>query len=1448
MLRNLLKSLALGLLCAATAAQAGSYTNTFNSGSSTNDVDFGGSLWDGATIAHTGSTAWIPTGGAGPIGGTTNGPVYAQANDGYLQITFAGAPCGTNFAASSYLCGAIVFPDFDSGEVVAGFTFECDLRMGNGNPAPADGFSINYVRDGDPVLTALAAGDTFPQMNNAVSPNGGQFRDNGSSGDLSLMEEGTQTGLAIGFDMWDSNDYTIPANPPAVGKWAPGFTHDQIGLDISVDDVLVIALEMPNGTTEGRNETPTGGTPNITDSNGNNAATDPTTIETGPYDGTGCPDGLAWCHFKVVLDPNTQTLSVWWKNVPLVTNAPVNYLPSPGRLLMAARVGGNEANIGVDNIVITTVPASHVLIGNAQATPIGASIQATASGKSVPDTNTIIFSVNGTVEIPSLVETSTNGVTTVAWWDTAATFPAGSTQTVQLVINDTLKNGPYTNAVPVVVPQYAALTKSMMVTNVDTTKPGFNVKAYQVTLNPFNSTYIITGTTPTLQTMENSVRRAEEELAGLLGANNASAATYAESGEINYCESNSVTEGLFNLNNGNPCNPFPGVPDSSTDEPQIDNTAYEFTTYIHFPEAGVYSLGFSSDDGFRMTAGNPANDCFNGVQICEFDGGRSGALTVGEVYVPEAGFYPFRTVYFNGNGEACAEWVGQELFPTATTNALLNATISPSALHCYSGTTSAGTYPAAVTFTDPVVNSGTYQPNWPMEVQITDGSAGAISGATLYLNGAQVSATTSKSGAVTKLEYTPATFLPSGSVNSLGVAYKDASGNSFSNALSFTVVTYTAIPASMALASSTVSAADTGFDVYTYKYEGFVDSASEYGLNNGVYMSELENHGFVGWPNAADLSVDWNFSGPGNTNHIESAVINYNGASGVEGGSEYSATGNMPGIAPQYWPTYNGTIVSDGNGGQNDYSVEIKTVIYLTNGLYTMVVNSDDGFSVSVGNPAEWRTMRMVLGEYDGGRGSGNTAFTFYITTAGYYPFTCLYYEGGGGNEVEWMMMSAYPANNLYILLNDSTATISSPSGSFYNPTFVCYQYPFGKTKGSPFVASYGPSMFRGYDQLKGTAHSTHTGYDAPVVANLADGDTAITTNSVYLWVNGAQVTPTISKSGSYTSVNYKPAANWTPNTTNTVSLVYLDRTNTWSFMVEDHPNATFFIEFEDFDSGGKGLPAASIMPYFGGAYAGLPATLNVDYFRTDSGNYPLYRLNNANSIANAAPLNPNAPMEEVMDLDRGVNEVQANYEVGYTGPNEWYNYTRTIPAGIYNAYAGIGNGGTRGTGANSRYAVLQLVSAAGTNNLGIFGVGTNGYATGNWYQYGGVGQGCSLVPLTDPNGNLISVTNPAAQTLTLRLWLPAAGTAATVSGLPTTLENGSGNFDFMLLTPAVSSAAPPSLSIHTVNGQAVIMYTGTLSSSPGIKGSVTWTDVPGASSPYTIPKGTPTTFYRAHN
>ncbi len=296
MLKKTLLMLGLGLLGAATA-QASDHLYNFNT-DPTPILNFGGSLWDGTSISRVGSANWQTTGGAGPVGGTTNGPVAGVAGDGFLQITFASANCSGT--ASSYVIGGVIFDDFDSGLVVDGFIFECDLRIGNGNPNPADGFSINYVRANDPVLLAIAAGDTFANMNNpsTIDSFGGQFSDNGSSGDLSLAEEGCQTGLSIGFDMWDSSGYTIPPAAPAVGLVAPGITWDGIGLDIRIDNVLQTTIPMPNGTTQIRNGHTTydehGNALDATDPNGNNAATDPTAIETGPYNGTFCDTNLSW--------------------------------------------------------------------------------------------------------------------------------------------------------------------------------------------------------------------------------------------------------------------------------------------------------------------------------------------------------------------------------------------------------------------------------------------------------------------------------------------------------------------------------------------------------------------------------------------------------------------------------------------------------------------------------------------------------------------------------------------------------------------------------------------------------------------------------------------------------------------------------------------------------------------------------------------------------------------------------------------------------------------------------------------------------------------------------------------------------------------------------------------------------------------------------------------------
>jgi len=156
------------------------------------------------------------------------------------------------------------------------------------------------------------------------------------------------------------------------------------------------------------------------------------------------------------------------------------------------------------------------------------------------------------------------------------------------------------------------------------------------------------------------------------------------------------------------------------------------------------------------------------------------------------------------------------------------------------------------------------------------------------------------------------------------------------------------------------------------------------------------------------------------------------------------------------------------------------------------------------------------------------------------------------------------------------------------------------------------------------------------------------------------------------------------------------------------------------------------------------------------------------------------------------------------------------------------------------------LVNGTTTNNVGIFGVGTNGFATGGWGQNGGVGEaaGQQLVPLTDSSGGLVSVALSGTQTV--RVWFPSSGDTATIGGASTTLQNGSRDWDFLLFTPAVTTVPAPTLQLGRVGGKAVITYTGTLASSPTVNGA--YKDVTGATSPYTVPAGAPTTFFRSHN
>ena len=130
------------------------------------------------------AAVWRPDGGAS-----------GAAGDGYLSLA----------DAKGNQRSVLVFADFENGLVIKSFSFECDLRIGGGTTPPADGFSLNYA---------------------------------GSTTENDLPEEGTQTGLAIGFDTWQSGDATDR-------RAAGGAAEDVAGITVSVDNTLLAQFPLP---------------------------------------------------------------------------------------------------------------------------------------------------------------------------------------------------------------------------------------------------------------------------------------------------------------------------------------------------------------------------------------------------------------------------------------------------------------------------------------------------------------------------------------------------------------------------------------------------------------------------------------------------------------------------------------------------------------------------------------------------------------------------------------------------------------------------------------------------------------------------------------------------------------------------------------------------------------------------------------------------------------------------------------------------------------------------------------------------------------------------------------------------------------------------------------------------------------------------------------------------
>ncbi len=836
---NYQKTLArLGALCAASAtAFAGSVSYNF-------DTDPTGIL------SFYGNAAYVSTDGN-------------PATGGYLSLTDA-----INSQRSF-----IVFDDFDNGLVVKAFSFSMDVRIGGGDSTPADGFSVNYVRANDPVLVD-------PSSMNGWASNPG--------GEANLPEEGSTTGLGIGFDAYDSG------------------SGDVIGISVRLDNALIATYPLPNQNT---------------------TCEDPNSLQTGPLDpnNTGSPGLLCWQPFSVDLS-ETGKLVIKWKGHEITPagGLQTTFIPSPGRLVLVARTGGLNQNQHIDNLKITTIASSTPTVGVINSSPAGFDFTILDAGADKVDSTTVTVKLNGTSVTP--VVSKTGDTTSVSFNEFPTLIAAGSANTIVVSFKDNFGNPlsvtrDYTPTDYAVVPPALALPAGAT-----TTTPGFVIKSYQ-----------------TAAGNGNSLALTQDELAGLLGANLAdlSAADanglFHEVGVINYAKDTDTTaQGNFGGETV-----IPGFP--GTGPNGYDNAALEATTYLKFPAAGVYTMGVSSDDGFRVTIAKSAATKLGGVMLGQYNntGGR-GAGIPGSLFtfvVQQAGTYPARLIWENGGGGSSLEWFSVK---TNGSYVLVNDTTDPEAILAYQTSSVVSPYVDLVTPNpDKIVDGQVVGPADPIRIELVDGTPATVNAGSiaLSLNGTPATPTVTKTGTRTTLLVNNAfpNLLPAGSTNKLTLVYADTAtpANTYSNSWSFVVSKYVTLPAGIGSPIGSGDSTKPGFRIKTWQLDVFSPTVGTAGANqaaNLVAFAEQELLGLFG-TNAADLTL-------ADANHYfhETGVINYDkdpAADGQQG--NFGGETGVPGIPGNTQYSLN----------VENYALEIQTYAeFPTAGLYTMGVSSDDGFAV----------------------------------------------------------------------------------------------------------------------------------------------------------------------------------------------------------------------------------------------------------------------------------------------------------------------------------------------------------------------------------------------------------------------------------------------------------------------------------------------------------------------
>lgn len=314
----------------------------------------------GDQIETFGTTEWRGSGGVD--------------DSGYLSIT--DALNGQN--------GGVIFEDPTGGKPIEGMKFTIDCRIGGGTDRPADGFSLNIVRPDDPLLQ---------------DPRGSGYAGTTDigAGENNLPEEGSQTGLGIGFDAWVSGGQDI------------------VGISVRVDGEMIeqVAADTLNGE-----------------------ADDVTSLQTGPQSDDDDPlSALTWQPFEAELTPNGD-LTVSWKGKAIVETQ-VNYFPGPGQIVFGGRTGGANQAHHFDNLSLTILAASKAVVSGLSFTRSDVRFQITDGDDSSLDADSVTLIIDGE---PAEVVVEKEGLITTVTHTPDPPFQVASIHSYVLAGMDSLGN------------------------------------------------------------------------------------------------------------------------------------------------------------------------------------------------------------------------------------------------------------------------------------------------------------------------------------------------------------------------------------------------------------------------------------------------------------------------------------------------------------------------------------------------------------------------------------------------------------------------------------------------------------------------------------------------------------------------------------------------------------------------------------------------------------------------------------------------------------------------------------------------------------------------------------------------------------------------------------------------------------------------------------------------